>query len=86
MQQSTERLRNQISYSGKEKSTSKYVVWQYTLRKHKKKNTEELSSPPFHILCALVHIFPFPNMNRQLMKLQKLLFQAKMAISDQFWT
>lgn len=59
VQQSAEGLRNQISYSGKEKSTSKYVVWQYILRKHKKKNTDELSSPP-HFISSVLWFIPFP--------------------------
>lgn len=67
VQQCREGLRNEISYSKKEKSTSEYIIWQKIAMIYREKN-QRSSFLPFNILCALVLLFPFPNMQRQLIK------------------
>lgn len=67
VQQRREGLRNEISDSKKEKNTNEYTLWQKIARKYREKN-QRSSFLLFNILCALVLLFPFPNLQRQLIK------------------
>lgn len=58
VQQCREGLRNQISYSEKKKSTSKYVVWQNTARKHREKKNGR--APPSLSISSMLWFISFP--------------------------